>query len=208
MNLDALKEGLRERLEEEANQLQKSDHDHLEILRHRANSLVDRIIRSLKIEMGLAALMAIVGLLLIVLGDTVLETVTGSVVAVICVVIGLYCIPIYQKLTKTNQEAHLSLSDYLSSSYSIVQRFVTFYIWYTFAMFPLGLATGFVVGYLKPDEGPDINNSLTVWGATIFMLILVGLTAWLSYWYINKMYRRHMLGLKACLAELQELNEQ
>lgn len=210
MNLDAFKNELKERLEEEAQQASKSQSDHAQMLRKRTNSLLARLIRSLQIELFFAIVLGLAGIVVTITTPTALSRITGIGIFIICLIIGLYCIPIYRKLHSLLRE-NADLRNMLNESIAVTSRFLTFYIWYTIAMVPVGAVLGFISGADDSDDTNllealhlDVEPTLA---AIVFLVVFAGLMGWFAWWYITKMYSRHLKALRQCLVELDEQAE-
>lgn len=210
MNLDAFKNDLKEQLDNQAMQASKSSVDHAQMLRKRTNSLLARLLRSLRIELYFAVAVGLAGLVVGITAEEQAYAISGYGILLICVVVGLACIPIYKKLQKLRHE-NPDLRDMLTDSIAVTSTFLKFYIWYTVAMVPVGGMLGFLSGSVDPSDESLLDKlhlDIDPWlAATIFLVIFMGLMTWFAWWYINKMYGRHLKALRQCLQDLEEQQE-
>jgi len=210
MELDDLKYQLKHKMS--TDHAGRSDDDIATLLTKRTGSIVDKLKRSLWIEIifGILIVMAF-GYIGLFSNYNVLR-IYFSVFAILSAAFVILLIYLLRRTSKLSATA-LPIKSNLQSIVNIIEEFVKRYFQFTMALIPVCFIFSFLLGYNDPDPIPAAehfakNIILSEWQVIIvllayFLLLTIGIY-YFTKWYLKKQFGKYVTQLKACINELAE----
>ena len=176
-------------------------------LRQQTESLMDILIKNLKLEIFFALLFLLFdGYILLFMVHNYLR-----VLAFLLLAFCVYFIYYLVTLLRSIQFQHIILSSvkHLLENYiSIIQRFTRLYFQLTMVIIPLIFLLALFCGYLDYRAQPlRLDNSFSpqnIWAYLGISALWSFLMYFFTEWYIKKLYGKHLRKLKEQLKELRE----
>ncbi len=199
MELDELKRQLNQQL---ASSQQSKDAGALgAILKQASSSVVAKITRNLKMELGFAVLFTL-GCLA---GTFLAPLWSFKTYMAIASSIGLgFVLVLVYLLIKINtyQSSPLPLKDNLLSILKIVEKYVKTYYQLSMMLIPVCLFLALLLSFKDPARSAEIFSTTSILLLAVYMLVLSVVVYYFNKWYINKLYGKYTNKLKESLAEL------
>lgn len=212
MELDELKTLINHKLA--TDHAERSAEDIRILLNRRTASVIDKLKRSLWIEV----ICCVIGILLFagisIFGKYHSLRIYFSVFTVLAIVFLGIVIHLLRK-TKRLSASTLPVKSNLQTITALIKEFSKRYFQFTMALLPVCFAFALVLGYADHDkiDIPVLDKELvprlrTGWKLIVFLVLyLGGLSAALYYftkWYLRKLYGRYVDQLTECIAELED----
>ncbi len=210
MELDELKDQLKNKLA--SDHAGRSDGDIAGFLNKKAGSVVEKLKRSLWIEILFGILVVIVFGYLGFFSNYRSFRIYFSVFTVLC---GAFIVLLVYLLRRTTRLGATSLpvKSNLQSIVNIIEEFVKRYFQFSMALIPICFIFSFLLGYYDPKPIPQVEKMAKGffterWEVVSFLLIyMIALSVGLYYfnkWYLRKLYGNYVNQLKECIRELGE----
>lgn len=206
MNLDDLKSAWQAVNAQQLSEQRVSAAEVRRIIRSRSTSLLERINRTILLEVLASILLATGGCTyLFLLDDHHLPEIAFLGVYFLAVLVFYYYKYRALNLHELTEE---SLTTSLRHLVHRTQQFLRIYHYMIVVGVPLGALIGFAYGlyYAQRDGHPLAENLTTkvVAFAAAALVIVGGFWILLSKWYVNRIYGKPFRDLQDCLAELEE----
>lgn len=210
MELDDLKSQLKQKLSQPATDY--SETDLALLLKGQAQSVLDKLRRSLWLEIAFSALatLAFAGIALSKAGF-VMRAYFGSCI-VFAAGFGLFQYYLLKQIEK-KATAPLPVKENLAVIHAILSRYVKRVYIACMLMVPVCLFYSLWLHYidysrLHNDTAPVINTSATVWIKSLTALALLYIPLhFFTRWYLHKLYGVYLLKLRGYTQELQQPEE-
>lgn len=210
MELDDLKYQLKHKLS--TDHAHRSDEDIAALLTKRTGSIVDKLKRSLWIEIIFGIVFVLVFGYIGIFSSYHSLRLYFSIFAVVPA--GLVVILIYL-LRRTNRlsAAALPIKSNLRSIVTIIEEFVKRDFQFSMMLVPVCFIVSFLVGYNEPKHIPSVDSAAKAYFHSstkviiffILTMIIFGIGIYFfTKWYLKKLYGRYICQLKACIEELKE----
>jgi len=210
MELDELKSLLNQKLTTAHSGRSSDDIAHL--LTRKTSSVIDKLKRSLWIEI-LSCIVIILGFGYIgIAGSYRSLRIYFSVFAILAIVFLFIVIYLLRK-TQALSATSLPVKSNLQMIVSIIEAFMKRYFQFTIGLIPVCVIFSFLLGYNEPMSIPEVDKVTSslfthLWQMLLFLgLYIVALSIGIYYfakWYLRKLYGRYVAQLKECIAELEE----
>lgn len=212
MELDELKSLINQKLTTDHSG--RSSNDIAYLLTRKTSSVIDKLKRSLRIEIicciAAILLFAYIG----IWGYFTSLRIYFSVFALLSVVFLGILIHLSQRI-KDLSATTLPVKSNLQTIVKIIQEFSKRYFQFTMALLPVCFVFAFILGYTEQDKPqiPVLDQAVasklnTGWKIISFVVVyLLTLSVGLYYftkWYLHKLYGRFVAQLKECIADLEE----
>ena len=212
MELDDLKTLINQKLA--TDHTNRSAEDIRDLLNHRTASVIDKLKRSLWIEI----ICCIIGILLFagisIMGHYRSLRIYFSVFTILAMVFLGIVVHLLRKTEKLSASA-LPVKSNLQTIVLLIQEFSKRYFQFTMALLPVCFTFSLVLGYTDHEKIniPQLDKLVLFylgsgWKIIVFVIVyLAGLSVALYYftrWYLRKLYSRYIDQLKDCIAELEE----
>ncbi|HEY1019461.1 MAG TPA: hypothetical protein VGE25_10700 [Sediminibacterium sp.] len=210
MELDELKSLLNQKLTTAHSGRSSDDIAHL--LTRKTSSVIDKLKRSLWIEI-ISCIVIILGFGYIgIAGSYRSLRIYFSVFAILAIVFLFIVIYLLRK-TQALSATSLPVKSNLQMIVSIIEAFMKRYFQFTIGLIPVCVIFSFLLGYNEPMSIPEVDKVTSslfthLWQMLLFLgLYIVALSIGIYYfakWYLRKLYGRYVAQLKECIAELEE----
>jgi hypothetical protein len=211
MDLDELKSLINQRMERV--HTAKSPADIAVLLGRKTQSVVDKIKRSLILEMIVSVVFTLMCIAVAVFGVYTSLRIYFAIFAVIC---ALFLPLLYVLLNKTKNlsSTALPLRSNLQALIILIKEYVKRYFQLTMAFIPLSLITAFLLGYADENlYDPELDSSffptlidspLKISLVTGYILIFSVGMYYFTKWYLKKLYGNYLTQLEILINELEE----
>ena len=169
-------------------------------LKQRSNSVIQKIIRSMTLEIVFASIFGPASAVWFFITDLLFYKVIAAILAIFCAVFLFYIRKLYIAVN-THQSAQLPVKENLSTIIKIVSQFIRLYFRFTMLMLPLICLTG-----LFTIRADDVIK-LSTWDWVFYAAWFIGWSAFMYFftrWYLHKLYGNYLNELRAHLRQLQE----
>jgi hypothetical protein len=210
MELDDLKYQLKHKLS--TDQAGRSDEDIAALLTKRTGSIVDKLKRSLWIEIIFGILIFIAFGYIGFFSNYHWLRIYFSVFSVLTAAFLILLIYLLRRTSKLSATA-LPVKSNLQSIVHIIEEFVSRYFQFTMALIPVCFIFAFLLGSNDPKPIPAAEhfakNMFSSRGQVIifllayFLLLTIGIY-YFTKWYLKKLYGKYVSQLKECIDELKE----
>jgi hypothetical protein len=212
MELDELKSLLNQKLTTEHSG--RSADDIAFLLTRKTGSVIDKLKRSLRIEVICCIAAILLFAYLGIWGQFNALRIYFSVFALLSVVFLGILIHLCNRIRDLSATT-LPVKSNLQTIVNIIQEFSKRYFQFTMALLPICFVFAFVLGYTEHDK-PDMpfldkvvaSKLNTGWKIISFLVVyLVVLSTGIYYftkWYLYKLYGRYVAQLKECIRDLEE----
>lgn len=210
MDLDELKYELNHKLS--TDHAGRSDEDIAALLTKRTSSIVDKLKRSLWIEIlfgiGVVIAFGYVG----ICSKYHWLKIYFSVSAVLSAAFVALLIYLLRRTSHLGNTI-LPVKGNLQTIVNLIEEFVKRYFQFTMALIPICVIFSLFVGYNEPErvlstEGLAKGHFTRSWQVITFILIYIALLAigvyYFTRWYLKKLYGNYVDQLKKCIEELRE----
>ncbi|OIN58115.1 hypothetical protein [Arsenicibacter rosenii] len=193
---------------------QKSLDDITRKIKNRSGTALDRILRNLLLEIGVA-FACIIGMSIIAyrIPSITLHWLAGAVWVLSIVQIIAFSWQ-YRQLKATALPVVVDLRSHLQQQIQVIERFVKIYLAFCLISIPVGFVLGGILGYTIASQNrqdPFLNPIDKLhpgpWGLLIVLIGVIGFLAGIVHFfkfYIRWLYGRHLDLLKSCLTELDQ----
>lgn len=194
--------------------VQKSIDDIAQQIKSRSGTALDRILRNLLIEIGVA-FACIIGMSVVAyrIPSITLHWLAGAVWVLSIIQIAAFSWQ-YKQLKATALPMAVDLRSHLQQQIRVIERFVTMYLAFCLVSIPVGFILGGILGYTIASQkrtDPFLNPIDKLHPGPLGLLIIAAGTAafligvvYFFKAYIRWLYGRHLHQLKSCLAELDQ----
>ena len=210
MELDDLKYQLKHKLS--TDHAGRSDEDIAALLTKRTGSIVDKLKRSLWIEIIFGILIVMIFGYIGLFSNYHAFRIYFSVFAVLSAAFVIILIYLLRRTSKLGATA-LPIKSNLQNIVNIIQEFVKRYFQFTMALIPVCFIFSFLLGYNDPEPMPAFDNfaknifssagRVIIFLLAYFLLLSIGMY-YFTKWYLKKLYGKYVNQLKECIAELKE----
>lgn len=212
MELDELKTLINQKLATE--HAERSAEDIRNLLNRRTASVIDKLKRSLWIEI----ICCIIGIVLFA-GISIMSHYHSLRIyfSVFTILAGIFLGIVIHLLRKTQRlsASALPVKSNLQTITALIREFNKRYFQFTMALLPVCFAFAFILGYTDKEKiDMPVLDQLIIphlksgWNVIVFLLLyLGGLSVALYYftkWYLRKLYGRYVDQLTECMAELED----
>jgi Ca2+/Na+ antiporter len=212
MELDELKTHLQQKMNEEQPSI--SDDALLRLLKNKTTSTIDKLKRSLRLEILFTILFTIAFLYVAIFNKHQGLRIYFGIFNVLCIGFLLLLIYLHKKITVLGN-TDLPIKQNLIAIHSIIKEFCKRYLQFTIGLIPVCMIISAYLGYTDAKNGDHyeqftlLNSLLDTRGRFIifiivYTLLLIVVVYFLSKWYIKKLYGRYLLQLQECIDELGE----
>ena len=199
MELDDLKQRLNTRM---ATHEQRSADDIAVLIKNDTTSLLQKLRKSLVIEMIIAVVFALLCVFVVMLTTERQYIILFGILSMISVAFIAVLYILLRKIDTTISVA--PVKENLQKLIRIIDEYVRRYLQFTLILLPVCFCFGVWLTYNDPDNAlkPLEWNTIALLGAT--MLVLGAVIYIFTKWYLRTLYGRHLRELKALLQELNE----
>lgn len=209
MELDELKEQLRQKLDEAPGS--KSEVDICDMLKRKTVSIIYKLQKSLRLEIifciGAIILFGCIGIISSHWSLRVYFS-TFTIVFLLFMVVLFYL----QKRIKQLGSTQLSVKSNLQLIHSIIKEYTKRAFQFTLALIPICMAFAFWLG-VKDKSGFSFedsfmtklpsNNTVYIFMA-VYLLVIFIVSYYSTKWYLRKLYGKYLVQLQECIDELEE----
>lgn len=208
MELDELKDHLKNKLY--TDHTGRTEDDIAMLLNKRTDSIIDKLKRSLRIEIMFGILIGIIFGCIGTLSKYESLRIYFSVFTFLLIAFTGLLIYLLRRTTRLGSDS-LPVKRNLQSIVNIIEEFMKRYFQFTMALIPVCFIFALLLGYTErtPIQAADSfakNYLAETWQVITFILLyFIILTAGIYYftrWYLRKLYGRFVNQLKGCIEEL------
>ena len=210
MELDELKYQLKNKLS--ADHAGRSLEDIAALLTHKTSSIIEKLKRSLWIEIISCIIIVIAFGYIGIAGNYHSLRVYFSVFAVLSIAFLVLLIYLLRRISRLSNTI-LPVKGNLQMIVNIIEEFAKRYFQFTMALIPVCFIFAFLVGFNEPQPIPQLDRFAKglfahTWQVIVFVVMyMVFLSVGIYYftrWYLKKLYGKYLVRLKECIAELTE----
>ncbi len=168
-------------------------------LQHESNSVLQKIRRSIRLELLFAIVFGIAGIAWMLTGNLLFYKVLAGIVVIFCAGF-LFYVSRLQKQINNYQRSLTSVKNNMREIIRILEAFIKLYFQLTMMMLPLICITGFFT--IDKDKA----LSLSTGGWMFYAAWFIGWSVLMYYftrWYLKKLYGNYLHELKVQLKELE-----
>lgn len=209
MELDELKSQLKNKLA--ADHAGRSGDDIAALLHKKTGSIVDKLKRSLWIEILCGVVVFIVfGYIGLFSSYHSLRIYFSVFTILVAAFVGLLFF-LLRRTTRLSSTA-LPVKSNLQTIINIIEEFMKRYFQFTMALIPICFIFSFLVGYYEPKPMPEADRiaksifGQNPWKMIIFLVAYMALLSvgiyYFTKWYLRKLYGKYVTQLKECIEEL------
>ncbi len=210
MELDELKTLINHKLA--TDHASRTADDIAAMLTRRTASVIDKLKRSLWIEIACCILVILVFGYVGITGRYQSFRIYFSVFAVLSLIFLGIVIHLLKRIKELSATT-LPVKSNLQTIEIIISEFSRRYFQFTMALIPVCLVFSFFLGYSDREQIPEMDkfihpNDLSIWKILAIVIVYFGaLSAGVYYftkWYLRKLYGRYLEQLRECIAELSD----
>jgi hypothetical protein len=200
MELEELKHHLNQRVESPQ---EHSTADIAALLENESRSVIQKIKRSLAIELILTTIFTIGCLISVVLIDRWSYDIFFSSFAIVGVIVSLVLCGLLWKTNKLSGTV-FTVRKNLEEIISIISLYTRLYMRIGMALLPVSFALACWLSYNDPTVTPkQLSWDMLIYLLAGFVLFSLG-SFWFTRWYLKKLYSNYLLQLRHLLKELDE----
>lgn len=210
MELDELKDQLKNKLA--ADHAGRSDDDIAELLNKRAGSVVEKLKRSLWIEILFGILVVIIFGCLGLFSNYQSFRIYFSVFTILCAAFVVLLVYLLRRTTRLSATS-LPVKSNLQAIVTIIEEFVKRYFQFCMALIPVCFAFSLLLAYYDPKPMPQVAHFTksyftqrweVITFVTVYIILLAVVMYYFTKWYLRKLYGNYVNQLKECIRELGE----
>ena len=210
MELDELKYQLKNKLS--TDHTGRSPEDIAILLTHKTSSIIEKLIKSLRIEIISCIIVVIAFGYIGIAGNNQSLRVYFSVFALLSVAFLVLLIYLLRRISGLSNTT-LPVKGNLQMIVNIIEEFARRYFQFTMALIPVCFIFAFLVGINGPKSIPQLDRFAQglfshTWQIIVFIAMYMAFLSvgiyYFTRWYLKKLYGKYLVRLKECIAELTE----